>query len=149
MYVLSQKSGPALLLKLIPLLMSLEKTVASWTNPDVLKELYDNVPRESTVSHIYFKRYLELVVPEALARARACTNLEELENLIVHAVAKGLEEEAYCFVKQFEVVEQKIFKRAKICSSENEAQFLLSQAYKDTVEEVIYELRWMEFHLQL
>jgi hypothetical protein len=147
MYLLSQKSGPSLISKLIVLLASFEKTVARWDNPDVVKELYDSVPRESTMSNMYYKRYLELTEPEALAEARACRNPEELQRLIQSVPDKSRKEGAYCFVEMYEKVEQDALAKAQACTSEKEILDLLRNCEPCSIEKIIYELRWMELHV--
>jgi hypothetical protein len=148
MYILTQKSGQALLIRLISRIISLEKLVASWTNADVMKKLYKNAPEHSAVSHIYYKRYLELAVPESLAIARSCRNRLELQTLINNAEFKSDEQEAYAFIMQSERFEQDAFAKEKAYLSEKDARILFESAEEDSAEQVIYELKWLDFHLQ-
>lgn len=148
MYILTQKNGPALLLELIQGLRELELKVASWTSADDLKALFENAPEQSAVAHIYFKRYLELVAPEALQKARRCVNTQELQILIDSAEFKSIEQEAYVFVQESEMNERDALIRASECTTEAEARILLASAEEDSSENVIYEQLWLEFHLK-
>jgi hypothetical protein len=147
MFLLSQTRGPELLVTLISRLAKLEKTIASWTNPDVLKEMVENVPKESSVHTIYFKRYLELIAPEALERARSCASHEELQTLINTTNPESIEGEAYCFVQQYEMVAQIADANAKKCTTVKEVQQLLTYVDKDSVAQIVYELRLLDLYI--
>jgi hypothetical protein len=125
-------------------LAKLERDLRFWTMPHVLKDMYDSVPRESTLSGIYFKRYLELVAPEALERARSCASYEEIQLLIDSVHPESLEAETYCFVQQYEMVAQTAVANAKKCSSVKELQILMANTDYDSIAHVIYDLRLLE-----
>jgi hypothetical protein len=148
MFLLSQTNGLAHLIGLLPLLTKLKNTVSSWTNAEVLKQLYESVPRETAVSRIYFRRYLELVAWDALQKARACGSLLELQMLINSVDIESIEAQAYCFIQETEKNIEEAQVKALLSSSEEEVERLLRFSDPDSAERALYELKWTEMHLR-